>query len=116
MSWHSHRLIPRINDNTCRGAAASEGVFDEQRLAQLEGAGLIDFNAPADVVRALERRLAVQRGEPVRRTPDPTICRQMALGSSVAAAVGLLFGGQPVGFVGSWGFVVPAPRCSDSPS
>jgi hypothetical protein len=66
MSWHEHHLAHSTNRNTRRTADTNDDLLDIQRRGQLEAQGLIDFNAPAAVVRAVERRLAVERGEPVR--------------------------------------------------
>ncbi len=101
MSRHEHHLAHSTNRNTRRLAESNDDILDIQRRSQLESHGLIDFNAPAGVVRAVERRLAIERGEPVRRFHSPTtLTRIMAwaggmglLGlvlTAVVAPVGLL--------------------------
>lgn len=91
MSWHNHHLAHSTNRNTARAAMASEQILDGQRRAQLERAGLIDFNAPDGVVRAVERRLATERGEPVRKMYDVKMLSHMAgWGLAVAIIAGIV--------------------------
>lgn len=87
MSWHDHHLAHSTNRNTRRIANSSDDIFDIQRRGQLEAQGLIQFNAPDAVVRAVERRLAVERGEPVRRCGTASALTKI-IGYGVA--VGLL--------------------------
>jgi hypothetical protein len=85
MSWHEHHLAHSTNRNTRRTADTNDDILDIQRRGQLGAQGLIDFNAPAAVVRAVERRLAVERGEPVRQ------CRSVeGVARFIAYAVGTL--------------------------
>jgi hypothetical protein len=90
MSWHEHHLAHSTYRNTARAADASEDMLDGRRRAELERHGLIDFNAPAGVVRAVERRLAIERGEPVRRMFDIDVVTQMVWWGLGATLLGLV--------------------------
>lgn len=110
MDWHEHNLAYSTNRNTRRTAETNEEILDIQRRGQLEAQGLIDFNAPAAVVRAVERRLAIERGEPVRIYREPgSVSRFLAYAAgtlvlglvlcvvpAVAALGGVLFVGGVV--------------------
>ncbi|MCD2191912.1 hypothetical protein LQ327_00720 [Actinomycetospora endophytica] len=93
MSWHEHHLAHSTSRNTARSADATEQLLDGQRRAELERVGLIDFNAPAAGVRALERRLAIEGGDPVRRVFDLAVLRHLAGWGSAVAVIGLVLAG-----------------------
>jgi hypothetical protein len=76
------RANTRATAINTRGIAQSNAEMAEQaRRDQLVAQGLIDFNVSDGAVRALERRLAAQRGEHVAPIGDPS-------GSQIAAGIG----------------------------
>jgi hypothetical protein len=90
MSWHEHHLAHSTNRNTRRMADTNDEILDDQRRRRLEAQGLIDFNAPAAVVRAVERRLAIERGEPVRIYRDPAAVARFLAYAAATVVLGLV--------------------------
>jgi hypothetical protein len=105
MDWHEHHLNHSTNRNTRRMADTNEEILDIHRRSQLEAQGLIDFNAPAAVVRAVERQLAIERGEPVRIYRDPaSVSRFLAIAAGTLV-LGLVLCLTPLAPLGGLAFV-----------